>query len=253
MPVRVLTDCAAYIGPYDFTGDTNEATFDMSADVKDITTFASGGWRQKIAGLRDAAILHKGFWQSATSQAVDPEIFPDLGVADRVYTWAPYEETPADPMPFTDQQAAFFCQGIKLNYKPMQGAVGDTFGFELGSQNSGRSGVVKGSLIVPRRTVAATGKVGVTWDSIFGAPAAGQSLYAVFHVFVPGTTITVQVQSDDNTGFTTPTTQATIGPITTASATWVTPIAGPITDRYWRFNVSAITGTFHVAGAIGVR
>jgi hypothetical protein len=253
MPVRVLTDFAAYVGPYDFTTDVNEAMLDMSADVKDTTVSRSGGWRRKMAGLRTLDSRHKGFWQSATSQAVDPEVFPDLGVADRVFTYAPFEETPADPMPFTDQQAAFFWQGVKMSYKIFDGGVGEVLPFELGSQNSGRSGIVKGSLIVPRRTVAATGKVGVTWDTVFGGPGAGLSLYAVFHVFVAATTITVQLQSDDNTGFSSPTTQATIGPITAAGATWVTPIAGPITDRYWRFNVSAITGTFHVAGAIGVR
>lgn len=253
MPVRVLTDFAAYVGPYDFTTDVNEARLDMQADVKDVTTSRSGGWKKKTAGLRTIDVLHKGFWQSATSQAVDPEVFPDLAVPDRVFTYAPFEEAPADPMVFTDQQAAFFWQGLKMRYKIFDEGVGEVLPFELGSQNSGRSGVVKGSLIVPRRTVSATGKVGVTWDTIFGGPGAGLSLYVVFHVFVAGTTITVQVQSDDNSGFSSPTTQATIGPLTAVGATWLTPIAGPITDRYWRLNVSAITGTFHVAGAIGVR
>jgi hypothetical protein len=72
-------------------------------------------------------------------------------------------------------------------------------------------------------------------------------------VFSAGTTITVQVQSDDNAGMSSPTTVATIGPITVVGGTWMTPIAGPITDTYYRMNVSAITGTFSVAGAIGIR
>jgi hypothetical protein len=33
----------------------------------------------------------------------------------------------------------------------------------------------------------------------------------------------------------------------------MTRLAGPFTDAYWRLNVSAITGTFSVAGAIAVQ
>lgn len=254
MAVRVLTDCAAYVDDYDFTTDVNECTLTMEADAKEKTTFGSGGWKEFIAGLRNVTMMHKGYWQSATSQAVDVESFPDFsaGTKDLVHTFAPFEETPADPMPFTDQQAAFFFKGTKFVYN-QAGTIGEITAFDLSSQSSAGSGVVKGSLIVPKRTVSGTGKVGVTWDTIFGGPGSGLSLYVVFHVFVAATTITVQVQSDDNTGFSSPTTQATIGPLTTAGATWITPIPGPITDRYWRLNVSAITGTFTVAAAIGIR
>lgn len=254
MPVRVLTDCASYVDDYDFTTDVNTCVLGMEAEAKEKTTFGSGGWKEFIAGLRSVTMDHTGYWQSATTQAPDPEAFVDFaaGTKDLVHTFAPFEETPADPMPFTDQQASFFFRGTKFSYEP-QGTVGEITKFNLSSQNSSTSGVVKGSLIVPKRTVGATGKVGVTWDTIFGGPGAGLSLYVAFHVFVAATTITVQVQSDDNTGFSSPTTQATIGPLTTAGGVWLTPIAGPITDRYWRLNVSAITGTFTVAASIGVR
>lgn len=251
MAVRVLTDCAAYVDDYDFTSDVNTCTLAMDAEAKEKTTFGSGGWKEFIAGLRNVDMNHKGYWQSATSQAVDPEGFPDIGTVDRVHTFAPFEETPADPMLFTDQQAAFFFKGTKFTYN-ITGQIGEITSFELGSKSSAGTGVVKGSLIKPKGTVSGTGKVGVTWDSVFGIPS-GTSLYVVFHIFVAGTTITVQVQTDDNTGFSSPTTVSTLGPLTTVGATWMTPVAGPITDRYVRLNVSAITGTFTVAAAIGGR
>ena len=83
-----------------------------------------------------------------------------------------------------------------------------------------------------------------------GAVGASEALYAAFHVISSGTTITVALQSDDNAGFSSPTVRATLGPITTAGATWVR-VAGPFTDTYYRFVVTAITGSHIVAGAIG--
>lgn len=252
MAARVLTDCCIYVAGYDFTTDVNEATLDSSADVKDKTTFGSGGWREKINGLRTVNMKHSGFWQSAASGAVDPEAFPALGVADQVCTFGVLETTPADPTPLTDEHIAYFFRGGKFAYKLFDGGVGEIYPFTLDTQNTNAAGMIKGYLTCPKTTVNATGKVGAAFDTAFGI-ASGQSLYATFHVFTAGTTITVQMQSDDNVGFTTPTTLATIGPLTTAGGTWMTPVAGPITDRYFRFNVSAITGTFTVAAALGGR
>lgn len=251
MAVRVLTDCAVYIDDYDFTTDVNEARLEMTADVKDKTTFGSSGWREKIAGLRSVTMDLKGFWQSAVSQAVDPESFPTLGTADRIHTLAPIEQNPPDPAPFTDETAAFVFRGADLNYKIFDKGIGEIYPFELQAQNS-REGALKGILVKPKGTVSATGKLGVTYDTLGFGIAAGQTLYVPIHVFAVGTTITFQVQSDDNTGFTTPTTHSTVGPITTVGGQWAS-VAGPQADRYWRINVSAITGTFTVAAAMVTR
>ena len=60
------------------------------------------------------------------------------------------------------------------------------------------------------------------------------------------------IESDDNGSFTSATTRATIGPLTATGGTWVTRVAGAITDDYYRFNVTAITGTFSVGAAFGI-
>jgi hypothetical protein len=78
-----------------------------------------------------------------------------------------------------------------------------------------------------------------------GALAAGQHLYANLHVLsvsgMAAPTLTVTVQSDDNSGFTTPTTR---GSFAAKSAVGGEPIriAGPFTDTYWRVGWT-ITGT----------
>src|SRR6266545_2313541 len=87
-----------------------------------------------------------------------------------------------------------------------------------------------------------------------GAVSATLKLYATFHVFgTPGTTITVVIESAAASNFAGATTRATIGPLTTAGGTWLTPVAGAVTDTWWRLRVTAITGTFTVAGAIGIQ
>jgi hypothetical protein len=143
-------------------------------------------------------------------------------------------------------------QCAKLKYSTF-GDVGDLMPYALDLSGSNTVGMVRGQVAKAKGSVAATGVLGSVLN--LGAPIAGQYVYAVLHVFgTPGTTITVQVQSDDSSGFASATTRGTIGPITTAGGTWLARVAGPFSgETHWRMNVSAITGTFTVAGAIGVQ
>ena len=50
--------------------------------------------QESIVGLKSASLDMKGFWQSATSQAVDPQSFPALGTAN------------ADPSAWTNSRGA---------------------------------------------------------------------------------------------------------------------------------------------------
>src|SRR5690606_8311913 len=109
--------------------------------------------------------------------------------------------------------------------------------------------IVRGQLAKATGSVDSTGPLGSVLN--LGQAASGQHVYASLHVFAAGTTITVLVESDDSADFASPTTQATIGPITARGGTWVTS-AGPITDTHYRLNVSAVTGTFTVAAALAV-
>lgn len=252
MAAFALTDASAYVHGYDFTVDTNNMMLTHDAAVLDTTTFGSGGWTSCIGGLKTVSFNMTGFWQSATTQAVDVESFPDLGVSDRVYTVAPVETEPASPASFLAAERCFLFKAGKFNYSPFAGQVGDVAGFTLNSMGTNGVGVVQGLLLKTKAVVSATGQMGSTFDTVFGVGAA-QSLYATFHEFVAGTTITIQVQSDDNSGFSSATTIGTIGPITTSGGTWMTPIPGPLTDRYYRFNVSAVTGSHTVAAAMGLR
>jgi len=47
-------------------------------------------------------------------------------------------------------------------------------------------------------------------------------------------TLDVIVESDDNSGFTTAVTRGTFAQATAATSEWLTPVAGAITDDWWR-------------------
>lgn len=241
MTTLALLNVFSYVHGHDFTTDTNQAQLTAESEAKDKTTFGSAGWHEFAGGLKSVAYSMQGFWQSATSDAVDPQAFADLAVVDRVYTMGPVN---------TEGQPAWMFLGGHFNYQ-LLGQIGELAPFTLATTGTNGVGAIRGQLAKAKGTVSATGALGSVVN--LGTVSATQFLYASFHVFgTPGTTITVQLQSDDGAGMGSPTTQATIGPLTAAGGTWATRAAGPLTDTHYRFNVSAITGTFTVAGAIGI-
>jgi hypothetical protein len=234
-----LLNAAAWVHGYDFTTDTNKMAAAVDRPDLDATTFASGSWKTKAAGLLDVSAHLEGFW----SGPADAEAFPDLGFVDRPLTVSPDGVAGS---------VAFLAQVAKFKYSTF-GAVGELVPFALDAMGSNSVGVVRGRVAKAKGTVSATGVLGSGQN--LGAPIAGQFAYAALHVFAPApTTITVQIQSASDAPFTTPTVRGTIGPITTAGGTWMTRVAGPLAgEAFWRMNVTAITGTATVAGAVGVQ
>lgn len=235
-----LLDTHTYIAGHDFTGDTNQSQLNAQATQLDATTYGSGKWTENAWGLKSTAFNMSGFWQSAAEDAVDPEEFAGLGVIDRVHTLAP---TPNQGDP------AFMFLAGHSNYQ-MFGQLGQLAPFTVQGQGSNKEGLVRGQLAKAKGAASATGVIGGGVN--LGAVAANQFLYATWHVFTLGTTVTVQVESDDSSGFATPVARGTIGPVTARGGTWMTRVPGPITDTWFRFNITAITGAFVVAGAIGI-
>jgi hypothetical protein len=234
-----LLNADLYVAGHDFTGDTNNGMLNLTAVSLDASTFGSNGWMENAYGLRTVQFQHSGFWQSALSDSVDDESFGDIAVP-RAHTWS---------LTGVETEPAWMFNAAKSNYQ-LGGTVGPLAPFSLTSTATDKFGAIRGQMAKAKGAMTATGALGSVVQ--LGAVGAAQYLYATFHVFTAGTTATIQVQSDDNAGMTTPTTVATIGPLTTRGGTFMTRVAGPITDTFYRFNVSAITGAFVAAGAIGI-
>lgn len=252
MTTIALLDVASYVDGHDFTGDSNSTTLTLGRAPLDRTTFRSGGWTTLRGGLRTAEFAQRGFW-AADTDSVDASAFNALGSTERVHTMAPSEQVGG---------VAYMWRAQAFTYNALEGDIGQLAGFTLNSQGADTVGVVRGKLaVVPfdqstltAITYGTTGTAGapIELPAVDDDPA--QHLYATVHVLgTPGTTVTLELESDTTEDFDdTPEVQATIGPLTAAGGTWVTPVAGPITDTWWRVNIDAITGTFTLAVALGV-
>lgn len=237
-----LKDCTIWGHGYDFTTDSNKLAIATEVNDLDDTTFGDS-YRSRVGGLRSVEAELAGFWQSATSGAVDLEAFPDLGTANRVWT--------ASPTGATETSVAYMFQAGKFGVE-MFGEVGELAPFTLNLMGTNGVGVVRGQVAKGRGNVSATGVLGSVL-SITG-PTSTQFAYCTVHIFSAGTTITLQLQSDTASNFPSATTQATIGPLTVTGGTWMTRVAGPLSgENFWRLNVSSITGTFNIAAAVGVQ
>lgn len=239
MAVAALTNCTTYVDGYDFTGDTNNALIQMEAAALDCSNFASGGWKQYAPGPKSVDFQYSGHWQSAATDAVDPQVFSNFA-GTQVFTVA-HSGTETSP--------AYLFRAGNFSYQ-IGGPWGELAPFTVGASGKDGYGVVRGQLTKAKGDVSAVGATGTGVE--LGAVGATQFLYGSLHVFSAGTTITVVLESDDNSNFTSATTRATFGPITTAGGTWATRAAGSITDTFYRLRVTAITGTFSIAGAIAI-
>lgn len=237
MPTFVLTDVTTFIHDVDITTVTNKATLTATVDGQESTTFGSGGYRSRTPGLRNVEFGLEGFLDSVPDSAA----YSHLGVADHAVTVSPTS---------APGSTAYMFQGGRFEYEAF-GAVGEMAPFTLGMEGTNVAGLVRGQVAKPRANVSATGATGATVQ--LGPGGTGKFLYSTFHVFAPGSSLTVVIESDNTSGFASPTTVATIGPLTAAGAAMSRVDASGITDDWFRYRVSAITGTFNVAGAIGVR
>lgn len=213
--------------------------------LKDATTFSSGGWSVSAAGLKTVTLSIDTLADfSATGIST---LFPVTAVdgSTQAVTVVPAAGVTGDP--------AFFTQGKLASMSPISGKVG-----ELATQSiavATATGFVNGVVLAPEaaRTTTGTGTV-----LAMAGPTAGQSLYAVLHVIgVTGTgtpTVTAKVQSAAAVGFASPTDRATFSAATATGGQWAAAVPGPITDGFWRasWTISGTTPSLMFLVAIGV-
>lgn len=237
-------DVKTWFSGYDMTGDGNNTSLSLSYDALDATVYGCTG-RVRAAGLEDCQLDESGFWQAGTT-AVDPVAFTALGGASQVVTNSPDG---------AESSVAYFYRARQFSYE-VGGQLGELLPFRLGAQSARGTGLaavaaVRGRVLKTKANVSSTGATGTAFQ--LGAVGTGQYLYAAFHVFSAGTTITAVLESDSDNTFASATTQMTFGPITAVGGTWGTRVTGPITDTWYRLRVTAITGTFSIACAAGFK
>lgn len=232
-----LTDATIWLNQYDLTGYSNGISGDDAVQDLPTTTFASQAVKERIGGLGsfDGTIdAYLDYADDASHEAV----YTTKGVGGTVTTLTPFGD---------DGTVAFLCTSLVKNYRPT-GKVGEVaaLSFDLGSDN--KYGLIGGTLLLPKQSL--TGNTSGTGAQL-GTVSASRRLYTTIHCFTAGTTATVIVESDDNSGFTSATTRSSTV-VTAVGGTFVTPVSGAITDDWWRVRVGTVTGTFVLAAAVGI-
>lgn len=234
---------ATWLGGFDYTGHTNETSLDIALDELDVPRFGNSG-RERIAGREAVEAMVRGIWDSDTAAAPDPEAWAARG------TVVPCTQSVSG----AEGDVAYMWLPLHRRYQ-LGGEGGEVLPFELelksGRQPGGAAvGAVRGRVLAVA-DVSGTGVIGSVVQA--GAVASDEFLYFVVHCFEIGTSFTLQLQSDDDDGFPSATTRATSPSITAVGGYWVTRVAGPVTDDYWRVNVSAASGTSSIAASVGIK
>lgn len=234
MATFVLTDSGIFVHEHEITDAAGALSVETSVDTPDATTFGSGGWREFLPALKTTAFGVDGYADFGTDLS-DEALFGKLGLADRVISVVP--EGP------TEGNIAFSATCVAGSYSGIGGAIGDIAGFQLGAQAS--SYTTRGTLMHYGEETNAHDGTG------FQLGAASSAIYGALHVFSGTGSITVEIESDDNSGFTTPTTRLTFTAVAgTSSAEWATA-TGAISDTWWRMTAT-FTGTRKWAVVLGV-
>lgn len=247
MTALSLLDAEIIAGPLRLGTVANQVQLGLEADQLDTTVFTSGGWMSSIAGLRDSTIEVSGFFDASPPETgalgPDAQLWSELGGA----------QLPVTICPAAADLSVAYIVPTKRGDITLFGKIGEVAPFASSMWGDGQ--VARGQLIHPANVVRSAGGTGST--SVLGTVPTGKSVVAAIHVLtVTGTTpaLTLTVQRDDNAGFTTPVTVATLGPVSAPTSS-LTVVAGPITpdDRYRvTWTLTGTTPTARFAVAVGI-
>lgn len=242
----VLLDARTFVSGADLSGSGNKIELTEESEAKKTTNWRSGGATENIAGLTSIELNAEGQWEAG-----------DLGLPDDSF-WANRRvKEPWSIAPESDSDLAagglMYIARILRTKMTLLGNLGDVAGWS--ANGTGTWPLARGKCAhasgVPR---TATGN-GTSLQ--LGAVAARQHLYANLHVLsVSGTavpTITVNIESDDNTNFTSATARGSFAAKTAVGGQAIR-IAGPVTDTFWRatWTISGTNPSFLFLVSMGI-
>lgn len=241
MTTLAFTDSLVFIGEHDATSDANQVGLQVSADDLDVTTFGSGGYRDRIGGLRSATVNLNAF-TSAGDGEIDPALFANI--TSRL----PVSIAPEGN---TEGVTAYSLEATQFDMS-WGAQIGQVHEITATMMSSGQgTPVVRGRLEAIR---AARSSSSNSTGSQLGALSADQRLYSALHVFATtgSPTLDVVIQSDNAGGFASPTSRITHTQATAATSEF-SSVAGAIADDHWRASWTfGGSGTITFAVVIGI-
>lgn len=235
MATIVLSDSSIWIAGYEITDAAGSLALDTQVDAPECTNFGSSGWREYLPGMKSATFGVEGYMDIGANLA-DDALFSRMGLGDQVIS--------ISPQGGAEGEIAYFARCTQGQYS-VGGTLGEVAPFSLGAQADDT---------VVRGTVLHYGEETNTHNgTALQLGAAASRIYAALHVFSGTGDIDVKVQSDDNSGMTSPTDQITftqVGTATARSFEWASA-SGAVADDYWRMTAT-FTGTRKWAVVLGI-
>ncbi|MFE2323584.1 hypothetical protein ACFXD5_06620 [Streptomyces sp. NPDC059385] len=240
----VLLNARLFAVGADLTGASNKIELSSEVEDKETTNYYSNGYQEVIGGLGSAEVTAEGQWEALDSTKVDNASWAQLGGVGP-WTVCPDNAAVGD--------VAYLTQCLRSSYA-LGGSVGDVAPWS--GKGASAWPLVRGQMAHPAGTARTSTGTGTGVQ--LGAVTAGKRLYAALHVLsASGTTpsITARIESDDNSGFTTPTTQLTFTAATAAGGEALRTTGSAITDNWWRiaWTISGTTPSFLFAASFGIR
>lgn len=243
---QILSNAKLWVGGYDLSGDVNAIALKYGAEMKEKTTFGSGGFRERLPGVQFYSFQHEGYWTGGTGNVDDAIFNAAFGLQNTVMTIDGQGAGAEGDIAYTGQVAvASYAPGAKH---------GDVLAFSV-------SGDSDGDVLVRGKVLVNGTKTSTSTGTIFnlGAVSSTQKVYAALHVLDPvsgsSPTLDVVVQSAALVGFGSPSARITFTQATAKGAQFKST-AGAITDAFWRVSWTiggTSTPTFPFVVVVGIR
>lgn len=243
----ILTDVRLFTGGCDLTSANNKLEFAAEVEEKDVTVFRSTGtgrvWNSVIGGLAKGGVEAEGFWSAGSEDQVDDNLWPGLG-GRGAWSWCPDTANV--------NAIGWLTYGLQADYRTFD-KVGEVAPWR--AKMTSAWPVVRGKVAHPPGTARTATGNGTAVEHV--AVPAGSFVYANLHVLsIAGTstpTLTVKLQSDDGSGFASPTDRITFD-AATALGGQSKRAAGAITDTWWRatWTISGTNPSFLFLVTFGV-
>lgn len=252
MAVEKFWNAGIFYNGWNLTGQTNKVSLTRKMSALDTSVF---GVTTRIfaPGQAEMDASVSGWWytdQTAGSSAPDPALFNYMGTYGAPLLLYPdNSEDGGTAFAFPATQGSFNFFGAFGELAPFSA----DFHFALNTSSTDRVQPFRGYLAVPFQTVAGAALTG-NYVQIPVAVTSAQYLVMCVHVVdTDGSGVVAILESDDNSGFATPTTRLTSSSLTDGTA-WMDDVAGPIaTDTYYRIKLTRTGGTTTTAvAAFGV-
>jgi hypothetical protein len=248
MAIYVICGQKLYIGEYDRSGDISKVGLEAKVPALETTPISVVAARTFMSGLQDLDFDADVYTSYAALTDSEPTLWANLAVPDKALSVYPNGAAANTP------GYAFRSLMTKLDLK---NKIGDIAVFNIKAKGSSvlqaGSALVKVNSMEGIVTKTATGN-GTAYQ--VGTATANQRVYAFLHVIAASggsPTLAVTVQSDDNSGMTSPTDSLAFTTATGITSE-VKSAIGPSTDSWWRIRwvIGGTTPSFTFICGFGI-